>query len=116
MFALIDCNSFYCSCERICRPALKRRPVVVLSNNDGCIIARSAEAKALGVEMGAAYYKVRKELRRQGVVACSGNYTLYADISNRVMRIMAEMLHGIEVYSIDEAWGARSGRPRASDS
>lgn len=109
VFALIDCNSFYCSCERICQPALKRRPVVVLSNNDGCVIARSAEAKALGIGMGAAYYKVRDEIRRQGVVACSSNYTLYADISNRVMRVMAEMLPGIEVYSIDEAWGDMSG-------
>lgn len=109
VFALIDCNSFYCSCERICQPELKRRPVVVLSNNDGCVIARSSEAKALGVGMGAAYYKVRHELRRQGVVARSSNYTLYADISNRVMRVMAEMLPGIEVYSIDEAWGDMTG-------
>lgn len=109
VFALIDCNSFYCSCERICQPELKRRPVVVLSNNDGCVIARSAEAKALGIGMGAAYYKVRDEMRRKGVVARSSNYTLYADISNRVMRVMAEMLPGIEVYSIDEAWGDMSG-------
>lgn len=77
VFALIDCNCFYCSCERICRPWLKRRPVVVLSNNDGCVIARSAEAKALGIGMGAAYYQVREQMRRQGVVACSSNYTLY---------------------------------------
>ncbi|MFG0382338.1 translesion error-prone DNA polymerase V subunit UmuC [Pseudomonas sp. zbq_18] len=109
VFALIDCNSFYCSCERICQPALKRRPVVVLSNNDGCVIARSAEAKALGIGMGAPYYQVREQMRRQGVVACSSNYTLYADISNRVMRVMAEMLPGIEVYSIDEAWGDMTG-------
>lgn len=109
VFALIDCNSFYCSCERICQPELKRRPVVVLSNNDGCIIARSSEAKALGIDMGAAYYKVRDEMRRQGVVARSSNYPLYADISNRVMRVMAEMLPGIEVYSIDEAWGDMTG-------
>ena len=109
VFALIDCNSFYCSCERICQPALKRRPVVVLSNNDGCVIARSAEAKALGIGMGAPYYQVREQMSRQGVVACSSNYTLYADISNRVMRVMAEMLPGIEVYSIDEAWGDMTG-------
>lgn len=109
VFALIDCNSFYCSCERICQPELKRRPVVVLSNNDGCVIARSSEAKALGIGMGAAYYKVRDEMRRQGVVARSSNYPLYADISNRVMRVMAEMLPGIEVYSIDEAWGDMTG-------
>lgn len=109
VFALIDCNSFYCSCERICQPELKRRAVVVLSNNDGCVIARSAEAKALGIGMGAAYYKVRNEMRRLGVVARSSNYTLYADISNRVMQVMAEMLPGIEVYSIDEAWGDMTG-------
>ena len=76
VFALIDCNSFYCSCERICQPELKRRPMVVLSN-DGCVIARSAEAKVLGIDMGAAYYKVREQMRRQGVVARSSNYTLY---------------------------------------
>lgn len=77
--------------------------------NDSCIIARSAEAKALGVGMGTAYYKMRHELRRQGVVARSSNYPLYADISNRVMRLMAEMLPSIEVYSIDEAWGNMTG-------
>lgn len=109
VFALIDCNSFYCSCERICQPELKRRPLVVLSNNDGCVIARSAEAKVLGIGMGAAYYQVREQMRRQGVVARSSNYTLYADISNRVMRVMAEELAGIEVYSIDEAWGDMTG-------
>ena len=109
VFALIDCNSFYCSCERICQPELKRRPLVVLSNNDGCVIARSAEAKVLGIGMGAAYYQVREQMRRHGVVARSSNYTLYADISNRVMRVMAEELAGIEVYSIDEAWGDMTG-------
>ena len=109
VFALIDCNSFYCSCERICQPELKRRPLVVLSNNDGCVIARSAEAKVLGIGMGAAYYQVREQMRRQGVVARSSNYTLYADISNRVMRVMAEELASIEVYSIDEAWGDMTG-------
>lgn len=76
VFALIDCNSFYCSCERICQPELKRKPVVVLSNNDGCVIARSAEAKGLGIAMGAPYYQVREQMRRQGVVARSSNYTL----------------------------------------
>lgn len=78
VFALIDCNSFYCSCERICQPELKRKPVVVLSNNDGCVIARTAEAKELGIGMGAPYYQVREQMRRQGVVARSSNYTLYA--------------------------------------
>lgn len=109
VFALIDCNSFYCSCERICQPGLKRRPVVVMSNNDGCVIARTSEAKALGIPMGASFKDVRKELSKHGVVVRSSNYTLYADISNRVMRVMAEMLPGIEVYSIDEAWGDMTG-------
>ena len=77
VFALIDCNSFYCSCERICQPALKRVPVVVLSNNDGCVIARTAEAKSLGIPMGAAYYQVCAQLKLHGVVARSSNYTLY---------------------------------------
>ncbi|VXC54640.1 Protein UmuC [Pseudomonas sp. 9AZ] len=109
VFALIDCNSFYCSCERICQPGLKRRPVVVMSNNDGCVIARTSEAKALGIPMGASFKDVRKELSKHGVIVRSSNYTLYADISNRVMRVMAEMLPGIEVYSIDEAWGDMTG-------
>ncbi|MCQ4270245.1 Y-family DNA polymerase [Pseudomonas kuykendallii] len=109
MFALIDCNSFYCSCERICQPALKRRPVVVLSNNDGCVIARTAEVKALGVPMGAPYFKYRDQLAEAGVVVRSSNYTLYADISNRVMRIIADMVPTVEVYSIDECWADFSG-------
>lgn len=77
VFALIDCNSFYCSCERICQPALKKQPVVVLSNNDGCVIARTAEVRALGIPMGAPYHLVRKDLRAGGVVVRSSNYTLY---------------------------------------
>lgn len=109
VFALIDCNAFYCSCERICQPALKRRPVVVLSNNDGCVIARTAEVKALGIPMGAPYKDVRNDLRKHDVAVRSSNYTLYADISNRVMRVIAEMLPGIEVYSIDEAFGDMTG-------
>lgn len=109
VFALIDCNAFYCSCERICQPALKRKPVVVLSNNDGCVIARTAEVKALGIPMGAPYFKVRDQLAAAGVVVRSSNYTLYADISNRVMTVLASMLPGIEVYSIDEAWGDMTG-------
>jgi nucleotidyltransferase/DNA polymerase involved in DNA repair len=109
VFALIDCNSFYCSCERICQPQLQRRPIVVLSNNDGCVIARTAEAKALGIPMGAPFHDVRKLIREHGVAVRSSNYTLYADISNRVMRVMADMLPGIEVYSIDEAWGDMTG-------
>ncbi|WP_312478587.1 Y-family DNA polymerase [Stutzerimonas nitrititolerans] len=109
VYALIDCNSFYCSCERITQPELKRKPVVVLSNNDGCVIARTSEVKALGIPMGAPYHKVRKILRQHGVVVRSSNYTLYADISNRVMTVLADMVPTIEVYSIDEAWADLTG-------
>ncbi|QGZ31478.1 Y-family DNA polymerase [Stutzerimonas stutzeri] len=109
IFALIDCNSFYCSCERICQPSLKRKPVVVLSNNDGCVIARTSEVKQLGIPMGAPFFQVRDQLAAAGVVVRSSNYTLYADISNRVMTVLASMLPAIEVYSIDEAWGDMTG-------
>lgn len=109
LYALIDCNSFYCSCERICEPSLKRRPVVVLSNNDGCVIARTTEAKALGIAMGAPYFQVREQLAHDGVAVRSSNYALYADISNRVMRVIASMMPAIEVYSIDECWADLTG-------
>lgn len=109
VIALVDCNAFYCSCERATQPALKSKPIVVLSNNDGCIIARSAEAKALGIPMGAPYFKVKDELRKLGVVVRSSNYPLYADLSNRVMTVLADMVPAIEVYSIDEAWADFSG-------
>ncbi|OEC35937.1 DNA polymerase V subunit UmuC [Pseudomonas sp. 21C1] len=109
VFALIDCNAFYCSCERICQPALKQMPVVVVSNNDGCIIARTREAKALGIPMGAPYFKVRDQLAAAGVAVRSSNYTLYADISNRVMRTIAELVPAIEVYSVDECWADLTG-------
>lgn len=85
MFALVDVNSFYASCETIFRPDLQGRPVVVLSNNDGCIIARSAEAKKLGIKMGDPYFKCKDYFRQQGIVCFSSNYELYADMSNRVM-------------------------------
>ena len=81
MFALVDCNNFYASCERVFNPAIRTRPVVVLSNNDGCVIARSNEAKALGFKMGDPYFKVRPQLERHGVAVFSSNYTLYGDIS-----------------------------------
>lgn len=109
LYALIDCNSFYCSCERICEPSLKRRPVVVLSNNDGCVIARTPEVKALGIAMGAPYFQVRDELAQAGVAVRSSNYALYADISNRVMRVIASMMPAIEVYSVDECWADLTG-------
>lgn len=104
MFALVDVNSFYASCETIFRPDLQGRPVVVLSNNDGCIIARSAEAKRLGIKMGDPYFKCKDYFRQQGVVCFNSNYELYADMSNRVMTTLEEMCPRVEIYSIDEAF------------
>jgi len=104
MFALVDVNSFYASCETIFRPDLKGRPVIVLSNNDGCVIARSAEAKALGVPMGAPFFKIKDEMRRQNVAVFSSNYALYADMSRRVMDTLEEMAPAVEIYSLDEAF------------
>lgn len=104
MFALVDVNSFYASCETIFRPDLQGRPVVVLSNNDGCIIARSAEAKRLGIKMGDPYFKCKDYFRQQGVVCFSSNYELYADMSHRVMTTLEEMCPRVEIYSIDEAF------------
>lgn len=103
MFALVDVNSFYASCETVFRPDLKGRPVVVLSNNDGCVIARSAEAKGL-VTMGAPYFKQKEIFRRHGIVAFSSNYELYADMSHRVMTTLEELTPRVEIYSIDEAF------------
>lgn len=103
MFALCDVNSFYASCETVFRPDLKGRPVVVLSNNDGCVIARSAEAKPF-VKMGEPYFKQRDLFRRYGVICFSSNYELYADMSNRVMTTLEELSPRCEIYSIDEAF------------
>jgi DNA polymerase V len=104
MFALVDCNNFYVSCERVFNPALNGRPVVVLSNNDGCFIARSEEAKALGLPMGGAAFKFREILRKHRVAVHSANFPLYGDISSRVMNTLAGLVPGLEVYSIDEAF------------
>ncbi len=104
MYALVDCNNFYASCERIFRPELNDKPVVVLSNNDGCVIARSNEAKALGIPMGAPAFKYQKLFDEHGVAVFSSNYALYGDMSSRVMNILAEMAPEIEIYSIDEAF------------
>ncbi|RSK33058.1 Y-family DNA polymerase [Hymenobacter metallilatus] len=104
MFALVDCNNFYVSCERVFRPDLAGQPVVVLSNNDGCLISRSPEAKALGLRMGAAYFQVKPELQRHGVQVFSSNYALYGDISGRIMRYLASVVPVAEVYSIDECF------------
>ncbi|HDR2796268.1 MULTISPECIES: Y-family DNA polymerase [Enterobacter] len=103
MFALCDVNSFYASCETVFRPDLKGRPVVVLSNNDGCVIARSAEAKQL-IVMGEPYFKQKEVFRGHGITAFSSNYELYADMSNRVMTTLEEMSPRVEIYSIDEAF------------
>lgn len=104
LFALVDCNNFYVSCERLFRPELRDRPVVVLSNNDGCIIARSNEAKALGIDMAAPYFKTKEMIRRHKVQVFSSNYALYGDLSNRVMTILQHMEGSVEIYSIDEAF------------
>jgi len=111
MFALIDCNSFYASCERVYRPWLDGVPVVVLSNNDGCVIARTREAKRLGIPMGAPYFQWRNQMREWGVVCFSSNYELYGQMSTRVMTILEQMFPRVEVYSIDEAFADLSGLP-----
>jgi DNA polymerase V len=104
MFALVDCNNFYASCERVFNPAIQHRPVIVLSNNDGCVIARSNEAKALGFRMGDPFFKVRDLAARHGVAVFSSNYALYGDMSRRVMQTLQQFAPEIEVYSIDEAF------------
>lgn len=104
MLALVDCNNFYASCERVFRPDLIGKPIVVLSNNDGCIVARSNEAKALGIAMGTPLFKVRDIVKSQGVVVFSSNYTLYGDMSARVMQTLANFSPEVECYSIDEAF------------
>lgn len=104
LFAIVDCNNFYASCERLFRPELKDEPIVVLSNNDGCIVARSNEAKALGIGMGLPYFEFEKVIKKNNVHVFSSNYALYGDISDRVMRTLRELSPEIEIYSIDEAF------------
>ena len=104
MFALVDVNAFYASCETIFRPDLRGKPVVVLSNNDGCVIARSAEAKALNIRMGEPYFKLTQQSYPQKIAVFSSNYALYADMSHRVMTLLEEMAPHVEIYSIDEAF------------
>ncbi|MCZ2129894.1 MAG: Y-family DNA polymerase [Bacteroidia bacterium] len=104
MFALIDCNNFYASCERVFRPDLNGKPVVVLSNNDGCVIARSNEAKAIGIPMGAPAFEYEKLFRQHGVQVFSANFALYGDMSNRVMTILSDYSPEMEIYSIDECF------------
>lgn len=111
MYGLIDCNNFFASCERAFNPALNGKPVVVLSNNDGCVIARSNEAKAMGIRMGVPTYQIREMIDKKQVYAFSSNYVLYGDMSARVMSILNNFVPEIEVYSIDEAFVNLSGIP-----
>ena len=104
MFVLVDCNNFYASCERIFQPQWEGKPVVILSNNDGCVIARSNEAKALNIPMGAPAFKYKQQFKQQGVKVFSSNYPLYGDMSNRVMTILEKYTPNLEIYSIDEAF------------
>lgn len=104
MIGIIDCNNFYASCERVFNPALNGKPVVVLSNNDGCVIARSAEAKALGIPMGEPAFKLKELIENNGVAVFSSNYVLYGDMSQRVMTIVGTMVPEMEIYSIDESF------------
>ena len=104
MFALIDGNNFYASCERVFNPLLNNVPIIILSNNDGCIIARSNEAKAFGIKMGAPYHEMKQLIIKHGVKAFSSNYTLYGDMSARMMNTLSQFSPEIEVYSIDECF------------
>ena len=109
MFALVDCNNFYASCERAFNPYWNGRPVVVLSNNDGCVIARSNEAKKIGIKMGVPAYQIRTEIEQYNIGVFSSNYTLYGDMSNRVMSMLSSYSPNVEIYSIDECFLDFSG-------
>eukprot|EP01043_Picozoa_sp_COSAG02_P100974 COSAG02_NODE_37044_length_447_cov_0.770115_2_plen_109_part_01 len=109
MFALVDANNFYVSCERVFQPKLNDKPVLVLSNNDGCVIARSDEVKALGCKMGEPYFQAKEKLAGHEVTIFSSNYTLYGDMSARMMSMLMEHVPNCEVYSIDEAFLYYSG-------
>ena len=104
MIGLVDCNNFYASCERVFNPSLRHVPVVVLSNNDGCIVARSNEAKALGIDMGVPFYQVKDQLEKAQVAVFSSNYILYGDMSRRVMMLLSSFTPHLSIYSIDEAF------------
>ena len=108
VFALIDCNSFYASCERVFRPDLAKTPIVVLSNNDGCVIARSYDAKPF-IKMGEPYFQIKHKLKQHGIVPFSSNYALYGDMSERVMTLIESMVPAVEIYSIDEAFADLTG-------
>lgn len=104
MIALVDCNNFFASCERVFNPALRDKPIVVLSNNDGCVIARSNEAKKMGLKMGDPFFKVKEILEKNDVNVFSSNYALYGDMSNRVMKTLASFVKDLEIYSVDESF------------
>lgn len=104
MYLLFDCNNFFASCEQVFRPDWRRRPLVVLSNNDGCVVSRSAEAKSLGIAMGEPYFKCKERLSAADAVVCSANFPLYADLSERIMQILEGALPDVQQYSIDEAF------------
>ncbi len=110
MYLLFDCNNFFASCEQVFRPDWRERPLVVLSNNDGCVISRSPEAKALGIAMGEPYFKCRERLSRANAVVCSSNFALYGDLSDRIMGILEEALPEVQQYSIDEAFANVDGK------
>jgi DNA polymerase V len=110
--ALVDCNNFYVSCERVFRPDLAKVPIVVLSNNDGCVVSRSNEAKAIGIRMGQPWFECKELAEEHGILAMSSNYALYADLSNRVMNILSDFGPQHEVYSIDESFVDLTGIPR----
>lgn len=109
MIGLADCNNFFASCERVFDPSLIGRPVVVLSNNDGCVVARSNESKQLGIKMGVPYFEIKELVKKENIAVFSSNYTLYGDMSRRVMSILAEMVPEIDIYSIDESFLDLSG-------
>jgi len=111
IFALVDANNFYASCEKLFDPMISGKPVVVLSNNDGVVVSRSAEARAMGVPMGVAWHQLRERAKREGIIAFSSNYALYADMSNRVVEVLSQFSPDIEVYSIDESFLELSGFP-----
>jgi DNA polymerase V len=109
IFALVDCNNFYVSCERVFNPSLESKPVIVLSNNDGCVVARSNEAKKLGIAMGVPAFQIADKIKKYNIEVFSSNYTLYADMSGRVMQTLSDFTPDIEIYSIDEAFLGLSG-------
>lgn len=115
VFALADCNNFFVSCERVFRPDLRQRPVVVLSNNDGCVVARSNESKALGIKMGEPYFRLKGLLEKKGVEVFSSNYQLYGDMSRRVMSLLSGYTPKLDIYSIDEAFLDVSGMGTSDD-